>query len=101
MLALADLRIPPGRRTELEIALWRDIASVIARPQGFCAYRTEKDVESPARYPRSIVRLMREFPTAGFRQSQAFTRRREIDGPFFAVPSPVERLSRARAGRAG
>jgi heme-degrading monooxygenase HmoA len=90
VLELADLRIQPGRQAEFEAALRRGVEEVIARAEGFRAYRVENAIESPERYLLLIEWETLESHTAGFRQSPAFARWREIVGPFFAAPTQVE-----------
>jgi heme-degrading monooxygenase HmoA len=90
ILEIADIRVPPGKGPEFEVAVQRGVESVISKAKGFRGYKVNRGVESPERYILMIYWDTLENHTVDFRQGPLFPQWRAIVGPFFAVPPVVE-----------
>ena len=89
VLELADFAILPGREEEFIAAYREGVAQLHASP-GFRSVRITRGIESPARFVLMVEWDDLEAHTVGFRESERFTRWREIVGPFFDGPPKVE-----------
>lgn len=95
ILEVADISIQPGRNAEFEAAVDRGVQEAIVESPGFIGYELQRGIESPERYLLMIHWETLENHTVDFRGSPAFTRWREIVGPFFAQPPRVEHFNAA------
>ena len=95
ILEIADIRIPPGQQAEVEAAIQRGLATVVARAEGMRGYKVNRGIESPERYVLQIFWDTLEAHTVGFRQGPLFAEWRAIVGPFFAEPPVVEHFTLA------
>jgi heme-degrading monooxygenase HmoA len=95
ILEVADIRIPPGKNAEFEVAIERGLTTVIARAKGYRSHRVQRGIESPERYLLMIEWDTLENHTVEFRQGPLFPEWRAIVGPFFAVPPNVEHFTLA------
>ena len=95
ILEVADIRIPPGKNAEFEVAIARGVTTVIAKAAGFRSYKVQRGVESPERYLLMIEWATLENHTVDFRQGPLFPDWRAIVGPFFAQPPHVEHFALA------
>jgi heme-degrading monooxygenase HmoA len=90
ILEVADIRIPPGRNAEFDVAIQTGLDTVISRSKGFRGYKVNKSIESPERYLLLIYWDALENHTVDFRQGPLFAQWRAIVGPFFVLPPVVE-----------
>jgi heme-degrading monooxygenase HmoA len=97
ILEVADIRIPPGKNAEFEVAIERGLTTVIAKAKGYRSHQVHKGIESPERYLLMIQWDTLENHTVDFRQGPLFPEWRAIVGPFFAAPPSVEHFSLAKA----
>lgn len=97
ILEVADIRIQPGQQAAFEAAVDHGIQTVIVEAKGFIGYELQHGIESPERYLLMIHWDKLENHTVDFRGSPAFTRWREIVGPFFAQPPQVEHFNATEA----
>jgi len=97
ILEVADIRIPPGKNAEFEIAIERGLTTVIAKAKGYRSHQVHKGIESPERYLLMIQWETLENHTVDFRQGPLFPEWRAFVGPFFAAPPSVEHFSLATA----
>jgi heme-degrading monooxygenase HmoA len=95
ILEVADIRIPPGKNAEFEVAIERGLTTVVARAKGYRSHRVQRGIESPERYLLMIEWDTLENHTVDFRQGPLFAEWRAFVGPFFAVPPSVEHFSLA------
>jgi heme-degrading monooxygenase HmoA len=95
ILEVADIRIPPGKNAEFEVAIERGLTTVVATAKGYRSHRVQRGVESPERYLLMIEWDTLENHTVDFRQGPLFAQWRAIVGPFFAVPPNVEHFTLA------
>ena len=95
ILEVADIRIPPGKNAEFEVAIERGLTTVVARAKGYRSHRVQRGIESPERYLLMIEWDMLENHTVDFRQGPLFAEWRAFVGPFFAVPPNVEHFTLA------
>jgi heme-degrading monooxygenase HmoA len=93
ILELADIRIPPGKQAEFDVAIRHGVETVIAKAQGFRGYKVNKGVESPERYILMIYWETLENHTVDFRGGPLFAQWRAIVGPYFAQPPVVEHFT--------
>ena len=96
-----DLRGRLGRPSEFESVLRRGVKRMIARVEGFLAFRVAPGIQSRARCLSPGTRDSLDSRTVDGRQSPAFARWREIVGPFFAAPPQVEHFERLAAPARG
>jgi heme-degrading monooxygenase HmoA len=95
ILEVADIRIPPGKNAEFEVAITQGLATVIARAQGYLAHKVQRGIESPERYLLMIWWQTLENHTVDFRQGPRFAEWRSYIGPFLAQPPQVEHFDLA------
>ena len=88
ILEIADIRIPPGKQAEFELAIRQGVESVIAKAQGFRGYKVNRGVESPERYILMIYWDTLEDHTDGFRGSALYGQWRALLHHFYD-PFPV------------
>jgi heme-degrading monooxygenase HmoA len=93
ILEVADIRIPPGRQAEFDVAILHGVKTVISQCLGYRGYQVRKGVESPERYLLLIWWDTLENHTVDFRGSPLFAQWRAIVGPFFAQPPQVEHFT--------
>ena len=92
VLEIADFAILPGREEEFVAAYREGVAQLKASP-GFRSVRMTRGIESPARFVLLVEWDDLEAHTVVFRESERFTRWREIVGPFFDGPPTVEHFT--------
>jgi heme-degrading monooxygenase HmoA len=85
----AQLEILAGQEAAFEAAFVR-AREIVAAADGVRAVSLGRGVESPSRYLLLVEWESLEAHTVGFRQSEQFTRWRELVGPYFASPPEVE-----------
>jgi heme-degrading monooxygenase HmoA len=89
ILEVAMLTVHAGQERAFEEAMGK-AAPVIASARGYLGHELRRCVETPERYLLLVQWETLEAHTAGFRQSPAFVRWRELIGGFFAAPPMVE-----------
>lgn len=85
----AVINVTPGSEREFERAV-SEARAVISQAPGFRSLRLMRGIEHPDRYL-----LLNEWDAVedhmqGFRESELFTRWRELIGPYFAAAPAVE-----------
>jgi heme-degrading monooxygenase HmoA len=95
ILEVADIRIPPGKNAEFEVAIGQGLATVIAQARGYLAHKVQRGIDSPERYLLMIWWQTLENHTVDFRQGPRFAEWRSYIGPFLAVPPQVEHFELA------
>ncbi|MEO8310127.1 MAG: antibiotic biosynthesis monooxygenase [Caldimonas sp.] len=95
ILEVADIRIPPGKNAEFEVAIAQGLATVMPRAQGFVAHKVQRGIESPERYVLLIWWQTLENHTVDFRGGPLFAEWRSFIGPFLAQPPHVEHFELA------
>ncbi len=98
VLEVAEIFIRPGSQAQFDEAVRRGVETVIALTPGFRRYELQRGIESPERYLLLIEWERLENHTVDFRTSPAFTRWREIVGPYFAKAPSVEHFERSAGG---
>jgi heme-degrading monooxygenase HmoA len=96
VLEIADFAILPGREEAFTAAYREGVAQLHGSP-GFRSVRITRGIESPSRFMLLVEWDDLEAHTVGFRESERFTRWREIVGPFFDGPPKVEHFADAAA----
>jgi heme-degrading monooxygenase HmoA len=91
VLEIADFAILPGHE-ESFTAAFREAVVQLQASRGFRSARLTRGIESPARFVLLVEWEDLEAHTVGFRESERFTRWREIIGPFFDGPPTVEHV---------
>lgn len=89
VLEIADFAVLPGTEDEFAAAVREGVRYVSDTP-GFRAARLTRGVESRSRFVLLIEWDSVEAHTVGFRQSENYTRWRELIGPFFDGDPRVE-----------
>lgn len=74
-------------------AAFEEASAHIAGADGFRSAQLTRSIESPERFVLMVQWEALTDHTEGFRNSAAFTRWREIVGPFFAEPPKVEHVT--------
>ena len=92
VLEIADFAILPGREEAFAAAVQEGVAQLQGSP-GFRSVRLTRGIESPSRFVLLVEWDDLEAHTVGFRESERFTRWREIVGPFFDGPPKVEHVA--------
>jgi heme-degrading monooxygenase HmoA len=95
ILEVADIRIPPGKNAEFEVAIAQGLATALARAKGFIAHKVQRGIESPERYVLMVWWQTLENHTVDFRQGPLFAEWRSFIGPFLAQPPHVEHFELA------
>jgi heme-degrading monooxygenase HmoA len=86
----AEFSIAPGREEEFERTFYADARDVISQSKGFISARLARGIERPDTFLLIVEWETLEDHTEGFRESDLFTRWRELLGPCFAGPPAVE-----------
>ncbi|WP_219415146.1 antibiotic biosynthesis monooxygenase family protein [Pseudonocardia nigra] len=89
VLEIADLNVRPGTEDEFAAAV-REGVRYIADTPGFGGARLTRSIETPTRFVLLVEWDSVEAHTVGFRQSENFTRWRELIGPHLAGEPRVE-----------
>jgi len=89
VLERALITIRPGRESEFEAA-FAEAKQVIASADGFGWLELHRGVEAPDVYLLLVCWQALEDHMQGFRESERFTRWRELIGPYFATPPDVQ-----------
>jgi len=89
VLEIADIAVLPGTEDDFGAAV-RDGIRFASDTPGFRSAQLKRSVETPSRFVLLIEWDNLEAHTVGFRESENFTRWREIVGPFFDGPPRVE-----------
>ena len=92
VLEIADIAVVPGREDEFAAAYATAVAE-LAASEGFRSARMARGIESPSRFVLVVEWESLEAHTMGFRQSERFTRWRELIGPYFDGPPRVEHFT--------
>ena len=85
----AQIDVRPGQEEAFEAVL-AEARAVVSAARGFRGVTIARGIESPSRYLLLIEWDTIEDHTEGFRGSDAFTRWRELIGPYFAAAPDVE-----------
>jgi len=89
IMETAFIKVLPGKEAEFEDALEK-AKKVLAKSPGFEAIHVHRGIERPDTYLLAIGWANLEDHTVSFRESDLFTKWREIIGPFFAEAPHVE-----------
>ena len=95
ILEIADIRIPPGKNAEFEVAIAQGLATALSRAKGYIAHKVQRGIESPERYVLMVWWQTLENHTVDFRQGPLFVEWRSFIGPFLAQPPQVEHFELA------
>ena len=98
VLEIADFAVAPGREDEFAAAYATAVAQLEAS-EGFRSARMTRGIESPSRFVLIVEWDSLEAHTVGFRQSERFSRWRELIGPYFDGPPRVEHFVAVGAER--
>jgi heme-degrading monooxygenase HmoA len=82
VLEIADFAVLPGREDEFAAA-YREAVALLSATPGFRGARMTRGIETPTRFVLLVEWDTVEAHTVGFRESAAFTRWRELIGPYF------------------
>ena len=93
ILEIADIRIPPGKNAEFEVAIGQGLATALSRADGYIAHKVQRGIESPERYLLMVWWQTLENHTVDFRQGPLFAEWRGFIGPYLAVPPHVEHFA--------
>jgi heme-degrading monooxygenase HmoA len=88
----AMISVTPGSEADFEAAFAK-AREVVAEADGFRSVRIARGVEQPSTYLLLIEWDSVEAHMQGFRESERFTRWRELIGPYFAEPPAVEHFA--------
>ncbi|WP_028927434.1 antibiotic biosynthesis monooxygenase family protein [Pseudonocardia acaciae] len=88
ILEIAELSIQPGREDDFAAA-YRQARPLVAATEGFRSARMTRGIESPSTFVLIIEWDSVEAHLKGFRESERFTRWRELLGPYFAADPQV------------
>jgi heme-degrading monooxygenase HmoA len=91
VLEVADISVLADRADEFPEAVRKGLDIIGATP-GFVSARLTRSHETPTRFLLLITWETLEAHTVTFRESDRFTRWREIVGPYFAGPPHVEHV---------
>lgn len=94
VLEIADFAVLAGREDEFSAA-YGEARSLLAATEGFRSARMTRSIETPTRFVLLVEWESVEAHTVGFRESPAFTRWRELIGPFFDGAPHVEHFTDA------
>jgi heme-degrading monooxygenase HmoA len=92
VLEIADFAILTGQEDAFTAAFREGVAQLQASP-GFRSARMTRGIESPSRFVLLVEWDDLEAHTVGFRQSERYTRWRELVGPFFDGTPRVEHVT--------
>jgi heme-degrading monooxygenase HmoA len=85
----AQIDVKPGEEEAFAAAL-REAREVVASSPGFRSVTLGRGIEQPSRFLLLVEWETLEDHTVGFRESDRFTRWRELIGPYFAAAPDVE-----------
>lgn len=88
---IATLTIKPGSALAFEDAV-AQAAPLFQKAQGALSLRLDRSIETPLEYILTVAWATVEDHTIGFRNSEAFTKWRELVGPHFAEAPKVKHL---------
>ncbi|MDN5933246.1 MAG: antibiotic biosynthesis monooxygenase [Pseudonocardia sp.] len=88
---IADFAVLADKQEQFADAI-RDGLALVGETPGFRGARLTRSIETPTRFVLLIEWDTVEAHTAGFRESENFTRWRAIVGPFFDGPPTVEHV---------
>ena len=89
ILEHALIDVSPGEETAFEAAL-AEAKPVLASTPGCRSITLHRGIESPSRYLLLVEWDTLDDHMVGFRQSERFTRWRELIGPYFAGAPAVD-----------
>ena len=92
ILEIADFAVQPGTDDTFADAVRKGTEFLSATP-GFVSARLTRSIETPTRFVLLVTWDSVEDHTVGFRESENFTRWRELVGPFFDGPPRVEHFA--------
>lgn len=93
----ATLTIMPGRALAFEDAA-AAAAPLFQKAPGALSFRLDRSIETPLEYTLTVAWATLEDHTVGFRNSEAFTKWRELVGPHFAEAPQVKHLEHVYLG---
>ncbi len=93
----ATLTITPGSALAFEDAV-AQAAPLFQKAPGALSFRLDRSIETPLEYTLTVGWATVEDHTIGFRNSEAFTKWRELVGPHFAQPPGVRHLEHVLVG---
>jgi heme-degrading monooxygenase HmoA len=94
---IVTLAIKPGAELDFEEAAAQAVPYFQKAP-GALSWRLDRSIEDPSEYTLTVGWKTLEDHTEGFRNSEAFTKWRELVGPHFAAPPKVKHLQHAYTG---
>lgn len=94
---IATLTIEPGSESAFEEAV-AQAAPIFQQAPGALSLRLDRSVENPSEYTLTVGWTTVEDHTAGFRESPAFAKWRELVGPYFATTPQVKHLKHVYLG---
>ena len=100
VLEIADFAVLPGTEDEFAAAVREGVRYVSDTP-GFRNARLTRGVESRSRFVLLIEWDSVEAHTVGFRESENYTRWRELIGPFFDGQPRVEHFDEVDVSNPG
>lgn len=89
ILERASFSVIPGSEGEFEAAM-EQAKDVISQADGFRSFRLQRGIENPSSFLLLVEWDTVEHHMVGFRESDRFTRWRELIGPYFAAAPEVE-----------
>ncbi|QHN04894.1 antibiotic biosynthesis monooxygenase [Granulicella sp. WH15] len=89
VLEIAQLEIKPGTEAAFEAGV-RQAEPLFLSSQGCTGFHLKKSVESPLKYRLFVEWATLEDHTVTFRESESFTKWRELVQDYFAVKPDVE-----------
>jgi heme-degrading monooxygenase HmoA len=89
ILESAEIKVTPENHQAFEQAIGIAVDTVLSQASGFIKFQLHKGVEKSDTYMFHIHWETLEDHTVGFRESELFTKWREIIGPFFAAAPDI------------
>lgn len=89
ILERASFSVIPGSEGEFEAAM-EQAKDVISQADGFRSFRLQRGIENPSSFLLLVEWDTVEHHMVGFRESDRFTRWRQLIGPYFAAAPDVE-----------
>jgi heme-degrading monooxygenase HmoA len=89
ILESAEIKVAPENHQAFEEAIGVAVDSVLNQASGFIKFQLHKGIEKSDTYMFHIHWETLEDHTIGFRESELFTKWREIIGPFFAAAPEI------------
>jgi heme-degrading monooxygenase HmoA len=89
ILESAEIKVAPENHQAFEEAIGVAVDSVLNQASGFIKFQLHKGIEKSDTYMFHIYWETLEDHTIGFRESELFTKWREIIGPFFAAAPEI------------